>query len=45
MAGENGAIWSAALAGAPFSLLAAADRAQQAADNAWRTLADPPPGK
>jgi hypothetical protein len=29
------------LAGAPFSLLAAANRARQAADNAWRVLADP----
>jgi hypothetical protein len=40
--------WSDLVSGAgraPFSLLAAADRAQQAADNAWRALADPPPGK
>jgi hypothetical protein len=29
------------LAGAPFSLLAAANRGRQAADNAWRVLADP----
>lgn len=41
MAGEKGPIWSAALAGAPSSLLAAADRTRQTADNAWRALADP----
>ena len=29
------------VAGAPSSLLAAANRARQAADNAWRVLADP----
>ena len=29
------------LAGAPSSLVAAAERARRAADNAWRALADP----
>ena len=35
------ALQPAALAGGPSSVLAAAGRAQQAADNAWRVLADP----
>ena len=41
MAGEKGRDLVSGAGGAPSSLLAAADRARQAADNAWRALADP----
>ena len=45
MAGEKGRDLVSGAGGGSSSLLAAADRARQAADNAWRALADPTAGK